>query len=78
MLASQKTVWRNRSNVRIIERFMGFYESQKEILARSDYYDVAFIGSVDSAIAGFGSSAIYLYAILKITNVYFGNIGVLP
>ena len=43
---------------------MGFYESQKEILARSDYYDVAFIGSVDSAIAGFGSSAIYLYTVL--------------
>ena len=43
---------------------MGFYESPEEILARSYHYNVAFIGCFDSAIAGFGSSAIYLYSVL--------------
>ena len=67
----QKIDWRNRTNVGFINRFMGFYESPKEILACSYYCNAAFIGCSDSAIAGFSSSTIYLYFVLILLFVFF-------
>ena len=70
MLASPKIDWRNRTDVGSIKRFMGFYESPKEILACSYNCNAASIGISDSAIAGFSSSAIYLYPVL----IYRGKV----
>ncbi len=67
----QKIDWRNRTNVGFIKRFVGFYESPKEILACSYNCNAASIGRSDSAIAGFSSSAIYLYAVLILLFVFF-------
>ncbi len=64
MLAKQKIVWRNRTNVGFNTRFMGFYESPKEILARSSYCYVAFTGSINRVVTGFGGSTVYLYFVL--------------
>ena len=64
MLVNPKTVWRNRSNVGSIKRFMGVYESPEEILAGACDYNVAFVGGFNCVIAGFSSGAIYLYPVL--------------
>ena len=71
MLVKQKIDWRNRTNVGFIKRFMGFYESPKEILACSYHCNAAFIGRSDSAIARFSSSTIYLYSVLILLFVFF-------
>ena len=64
MLANQKIDWRNRTDVGIINRLMGFYESPEEILARSSYCNVALIGRFDRVITGFGCGTIHLYPVL--------------
>jgi hypothetical protein len=50
---------------------VGFYESPKEILACSYNCNAASIRLSDSAIAGFSSSAIYLYSVLILLFVFF-------
>ena len=64
MLANRKTDWRNRSNVGIIKRLMGFHESPEEILACSCDYNVAVVGCFNCVIAGLGGGTVYLYFIL--------------
>ncbi len=56
--------WRNRTDVGFNKRFMGFYESPQEILARSNYRDAVVIRCSDRIITGLGCRAFYLHPVL--------------
>lgn len=61
---NQKIDWRNRSNVGINKRLMGFYESPEEILAGSSDYNATPAGRLNRIIAGFCCGSVYLYPVL--------------
>jgi len=57
-------IWKDRSNVRVGERFVGIHESTQEILAAADYRYLAFVGDVDCPFARICGGSIYIYLVL--------------
>jgi hypothetical protein len=62
--ANQEIDWRNRTNVGFNKRFMGFYESPQEILARTSDRDAVVVRCSDRVVTRFGCRTIYLYTVL--------------
>ncbi len=60
-----------------IKRVLGVYEGKEEVLVIADYYYSYLTGSADSLYRVKRCSAIYLCSVLRRTNVYTWNIGVL-
>lgn len=60
----RRKIWRDPSNVRLDQRFVGIYERTQEILACSYYHSLIAAGHPNSICARLSRGAIHLYPVL--------------
>ena len=58
-------IWRSLSDAGFIERFVEFYASAQKVLVSAYYFPIALIRGIDCLYTRLGSSAFYLYVVLK-------------